>query len=290
MDLDDFADPWEHVRLLSDGARNEALVELLRKRAPGARVLEVGCGSGLLSCVAARLGATEVFAVEPTPLWRQAQRMVRENGLEHVVEVIPGAIEDLAPREVDFAFSELLNADPFSEGVLEAMDAARLWLGPGGRSSPTRMRVHVALVRAIESAREARMARERVRRIGAQFDLSVKCLDSFLASCDAYRFVSLTEMPISTSATACDVPVGRGDRPEDATITVKATEEGLVGGAIVWFEAELDEGIALDNAPGRGGHWGQLVCSWPETRQVAVGEEVALHVSFDDGEVTVDPA
>ena len=57
MDLSQFADPWEQLRLLSDAPRNALLIELLRRRAPGARVLEVGCGTGLLSCAAAALGA-----------------------------------------------------------------------------------------------------------------------------------------------------------------------------------------------------------------------------------------
>ena len=61
-----FANPWEHLRLLSDPDRNQALVTLLERRAPGATVAEIGCGTGLLSLVAARLGAKKVFAIEPT--------------------------------------------------------------------------------------------------------------------------------------------------------------------------------------------------------------------------------
>lgn len=133
-DATGFANPWEHVRLLSDGDRNEAMLALLARRAPGARVLEVGCGAGLLSCAAARLGARHVYAVEPTPMAAIARQMVRDNGLDGVVEVLEGRVEDLEPRPVDLAFSELLNADPFVEGVLEAMDGAAAWCALGARS------------------------------------------------------------------------------------------------------------------------------------------------------------
>jgi ribosomal protein L11 methyltransferase len=40
--------------------------------APGERVLDVGCGSGILSIAAARLGAREVFAIDGDPLAREA--------------------------------------------------------------------------------------------------------------------------------------------------------------------------------------------------------------------------
>jgi SAM-dependent methyltransferase len=146
-DATGFANPWEHVRLLSDGDRNEAMLALLARRAPGARVLEVGCGAGLLSCAAARLGARHVYAVEPTPMAAIARQMVRDNGLEGVVEVLEGRVEDLEPRPVDLAFSELLNADPFVEGVLDAMDGAASWcalrgevLSPGEGLSPSPLR------------------------------------------------------------------------------------------------------------------------------------------------------
>ncbi|HJL30481.1 MAG TPA: class I SAM-dependent methyltransferase, partial [Polyangiaceae bacterium LLY-WYZ-15_(1-7)] len=130
MELEDFADPWEQVRLLQDRARNDALLALLERRAAGARVLEVGTAHGLFACLAAKLGAERVVAVEASPLAATARALVEANGLAGRVEVVEAdllevdALPGLARGEVDLAFGELLNADPFVEGVVEAMEAA----------------------------------------------------------------------------------------------------------------------------------------------------------------------
>ena len=87
-------------------------------------MLEVGCGTGVLSCLAARLGAKRVYAVEPTGLASVARDLAGANGVADRVVVLEGRVEDLDPRPVDFGFSELLNAFPFQEGVLPAMEAA----------------------------------------------------------------------------------------------------------------------------------------------------------------------
>jgi predicted RNA methylase len=180
-DLHAFADPWEHVRLLSDEARNAALLALLQRRAPGRRVLEVGCGTGLLSVVAARLGATEVHAVEPTERADVAAALVAANGLDGVVHVHRAAIEDLDPRPVDLAFSELLNVDPFVEGLLEASRAASAWLVPSGHLAPSRLRLYGALVGDDDSAAEVARVRTLLDRLARDHDLRLDPLQEELA-------------------------------------------------------------------------------------------------------------
>ncbi len=59
---------------------------------PGERVLELGCGAGLLSIAAAKLGARRVVATDLDPrALDAAHRNVRANSLEKVVEVRAGS-------------------------------------------------------------------------------------------------------------------------------------------------------------------------------------------------------
>lgn len=287
---DDFADPWEHALLLSDRTRNDALLRMLEARAPGQRVLEVGCGTGLLSCVAARLGAAHVYAVEPTPLVERARIFVETNGLADRVTVLKGRVEDVEPRPVDLAFSELLNADPFLEGVVPAMQGAARWMVPGGFMSPRRLKIYVALAWASEPPEEHGMARAEVRRICAAHGLVPDEILTTLEARHPMRFVTHRERPVSSMACAFDFALGTGAAPERTEVVVHARVEGDVGGALVWFSGEVDDEIWMSNPPGAGTHWGQLVCGWRRAVTVKPGQPVRLVVERVGNELVVYPA
>jgi protein arginine N-methyltransferase 3 len=46
-------------------------------------VLDVGCGTGIHSCLAAKPGAMHVYAVDASDIAEKAERIVRANGLEN---------------------------------------------------------------------------------------------------------------------------------------------------------------------------------------------------------------
>lgn len=63
-------------------------------------VMDVGSGSGILAVWAAQAGAKRVYAVEYTDMAKHARKVVQANGLQDVVTVIQGAVEDVKiPRE-----------------------------------------------------------------------------------------------------------------------------------------------------------------------------------------------
>lgn len=283
-----FADPWEHLRLLSDDTRNAALLELIARRAPGARVLEVGCGTGLWSCVAARAGATEVHAVEPTAIADVARELFAVNGLADRIQLHPATIEELEPRPVDFAFSELLNADPFYEGVVEASEAAAAWVVPGGHLAPRRLRVFAQLVCSQDSAREAADAMAAVRAVGERFGLRVDPLLEGLAQPGPYRYVTGGELMASAPMLLWDLELGSGAEPEEELRrTLICSHPGPVAGALLWFEAELDDDIRMHNPPGTRSHWGQFVSSWSREIDVGIGGEVELLAQIEDDSVSL---
>ncbi|TNN65057.1 Histone-arginine methyltransferase CARM1 [Liparis tanakae] len=70
-------------------------------------VLDVGCGSGILSFFAAQAGARKVYAVEASTMAQHAEVLVNSNRLGERVIVIPGKVEEVTlPEQVDIIISE----------------------------------------------------------------------------------------------------------------------------------------------------------------------------------------
>ena len=60
---------------------------------PKTKVLDVGCGSGILSIAAAKLGALEVFGIEIDPTaYKVANQNIEENGVAHIVKTTEGSL------------------------------------------------------------------------------------------------------------------------------------------------------------------------------------------------------
>ncbi|MFT4628064.1 MAG: SAM-dependent methyltransferase [Myxococcota bacterium] len=276
MDIQGFADPWEHLRLLADTRRNAALRELLVRRAPGARVLEVGCGTGVFACLAARLGAERVVAVEPTPLADVARELAAVNGLSDRVIVHEAMLDELDPEPMDLVFSELLNADPFMEDIAGvACDAAR-WLAPGGHLAPGRLDLWAAPTVAAESAEEVDRATAELGALG----LDVGPVLEALGTPEPYRSVA-EAVPLGPGIRVLSLQLGAQDAPESWEAELPVPAPGRIGGVTVWFEAALDRGLVLTNRPGTPNHWGQLVCGWSHRVLCGPGP---LRVRFTAGE------
>lgn len=95
----------------------------------GQRVVDLSAGVGLLSVMAARLGATNVTAIQPLPeLARLAKAIACANGVGDRVDVVPRTPvgRKLAEaRRADVIIAENLGALLLSEGLLPDLTDAR---------------------------------------------------------------------------------------------------------------------------------------------------------------------
>ena len=133
----------DHVRT---GAYHAAMMENATDF-QGKAVMDVGCGSGILSFFAAQAGARVVYAVEASEFARYAERLVKTNPvLGSRIKVIKGRVEEITlPEQVDVLVSEPMGTLLVNERMLETYIYARKHhLVPGGKLFPTNGTIYMA--------------------------------------------------------------------------------------------------------------------------------------------------
>jgi hypothetical protein len=66
-------------------------------------------------------------------------------------------------------------------------------------------------------------------------------------------------------------------------LTLVAPHEVTATGVVVWFEAQLDDGVFVHNAPGSTNHWNQVVFGLSTPRPLQAGEPLAVTFELDEG-------
>ncbi|KAJ1720404.1 hypothetical protein LPJ53_004955 [Coemansia erecta] len=141
-----------HMQMLQDRVRTEGYRDFMYNSADvlrGKVILDVGCGTGILSMFAARAGAARVIAVDNSDIIEKARANVIENGLDGVITLVRGRIEDLElpVDHVDVIVSEWMGYFLLFEAMLDSVLVARdRFLAPGGLLAPSASYVYLTAI------------------------------------------------------------------------------------------------------------------------------------------------
>ncbi|KAJ6807831.1 putative protein arginine N-methyltransferase 3 [Iris pallida] len=157
-----------HREMISDKVRTDAYREAILHNPSlmkQAAVLDVGCGTGILSLFAAQAGASRVIAVEASAKMASvATQIAKDNGLlseqsekgegnqsHGVIHVAHSMVEDLEkvmhipPQSIDVLVSEWMGYCLLYESMLSSVLYARdHWLRPGGAILPDTATIFIA--------------------------------------------------------------------------------------------------------------------------------------------------
>jgi len=112
----------------------------------GKVVLDVGCGTGILSMFAAKAGAAKVIGVDMSSIVDYAKKIVADNNLSDTVTIIRGKVEEieLPVPKVDIIISEWMGYCLFYESMLDTVLYARdKWLTEGGLMFPDKATLYI---------------------------------------------------------------------------------------------------------------------------------------------------
>ena len=250
-----------HQTMIEDSVRTLSYAQFILSPANahlirGKTVMDVGCGSGILSLFCARAGAERVIAVDASDVAARAERNVQDNGFGHVVTVVHGKIEDMDDElarfagRVDLIISEWMGYFLLYESMLPSVLYARdRYLAPTGVLAPS----HSRMLLAAATDRGDGVLRERVRFWENVYGFSMPSMTQGLANEAATEDVDARAI-VSNAATICDLPLRtippkqpEFDAPFELTVREKCTVYGFVSWFDTWFAP--DDRMACSDLP-----------------------------------------
>jgi len=138
-----------HYRMLEDQVRMNAYKRAIEQHVkPDDVVLDIGCGIGILSFLAAKNGCKKIYAVDNSPIIKHAEKIAKNNGLEDKIKFYQKDLFSLKLKcKVDVLLHEAIGAFVFDENLIKLINYAKKnFLKDGGRILPNKIDIFLAPV------------------------------------------------------------------------------------------------------------------------------------------------
>ena len=269
-----------HASMLLDEARTGTYFNAIQEYVePGDVVLDLGCGTGIMSYFACMAGAERVYAIEHGPILELAKVICEKNGFQDRVTFINGwSYEVDLPEKVDLIICETIGSLGFEEGILTWLaDARRRFLASSGRVIPQTLELLLVPVEYPEYSDYSDLWKDAFYSLdlspfkelitnsllGAKFDP-----EHLLADPISFYHANLRED--QSTGIHCDG-------------SFQITREGTCSGLGGWFNAQLAPGIFLTNSPSSDTRsWYQVFFPFSDLVGLAPGDKVVVNLKVSN--------
>lgn len=246
-------------------------------------VLDVGCGTGILSMFAARAGAKHIYAVDCSSIIVQARQIVEKNGLSDKITLIRGKVEeiDLPVDCVDIIVSEWMGYFLLYESMLDTVLYARdKWLvRTNGIIFPDKA---VMYLTAIEDGNVRRDRFDYWDDVYG-FDMSpikeIALREPVVDVVDAKALVTDSVPILTLDILTCT----KEELDFSSTFKLHAQRNDYIHGLVAYFECaftQIHKPIGFSTSPlARYTHWKQTILYLQDTLTVCAGETISGEIS-----------
>lgn len=236
----------EHRRYLADVARLDAYRTALGAVIePGATVLDLGSGTGVLAVLALEAGAGHVYAVDGSRMLAVARAILTANGLADRVTFVKGHSQRVElPQRVDVVVADQLGAFGLEAGLLAAFaDARARHLKPGGVLLPHRLDLVAAPATSPALWDEVSFWDEPVDGI------DVRAVQGYARNVRYFTTSAPEDLLGPATVLASLDPGDPAAAPIEARAVLPVERAGTLHGLAAWFAAELAPGTTVSNGP-----------------------------------------
>jgi type III protein arginine methyltransferase len=278
--------PGWHVPMMNEQKRNQAYFSALKSAiTPDTGVLEIGTGSGLLSMMAAKLGAKKVTTCEAEPVIAEtAQQIIEDNGYQNSIKVLSKRSnkvivgDDLTER-ADILVSEIFSSDLLAEHVIPSIeDAKRRLLKPHARVIPAAGSIMVALFGGKDLMSNLFVENS--------FEFNLQHFNTIVS-----RRWEVFRRDLNVEMLTEDVEAFRFDFENDSIfpgeskkLRIPIKSPGCCCGVILWMRLQMDKEIVYENHPlekSLVSGWQHCVYLFPKPVDVNPGQIAAISASHN---------
>lgn len=261
--------------MIADRIRMDKFISALRATIrPGAVVMDIGTGPGIMAVEACRLGAARVYAIEPGEVIQVAREIAAANGCADKIEFFENVSTKITvPVRANLIVSDLRGVVPlFEQHIPSVVDARRRFLAPGGTLIGQEDRIWAAVVEAPD----------RYSKIVGPWknDLPGHNLSPALRIIvnGVYRFVPTPTELLSHPVLWATLNYSRIEDPDvEGELTWAVQRDGTGHGIVIWFDADLAPGVEFSNGPGTPVTiYGSLFLPWERPVSLTAGQTVSV--------------
>lgn len=276
-----------HEEMLKDEVRTRTYMNSIMQNAHIFKdkiVLDVGCGTGILSLFAAKAGAKHVYGIDMSAIAESASQIVKDNGMANKITIIQGKVEDVdlpgCKGGVDIIISEWMGYFLLYESMLDTVLFARdKWLKPNGLLFPDRATMYMV---AIE---DGDYKNEKIDWWSNVYGFNMECIGK-MALMEPLVDVVEPNQVCSQPAIVAKFDI-KTMKKEDATFrasfAVPIARKDYVHALVAYFDVTFNDchkPLGFSTSPrARVTHWKQTVFYLNDTLRVNPGDSIVVNLA-----------